>query len=104
MLHIKYALAELLQKTANGETIDENTAMLLVLTFPKDSHQKFLHELLADRNGKIVSFNETLTALRGCNTAIYILSSGAAAKTALFYLLKYAYALSYIIRASLLTC
>jgi len=88
MLHIKDALAELLQKTARGENIEQDTAMLLLFAFPKNKHRMFLHELLADRNGKVVSFNETLTALRGCNTAIYILSSGAAAKTALFYLIK----------------
>ena len=41
------------------------------------------------RNGKMVNFNPVLTALRGCNTAIYYISAGSAAKTTMFYLLKY---------------
>jgi len=87
---LRVSMCNLIESTEMGELITASSERLLISYFPA-VHRELLTEIMEDRNGKVVSFNETLTALRGCNTAIYVLSSGSAAKTALFYLIKYAF-------------
>lgn len=47
-----------------------------------------LHRPL-EADGRVVTFNKTLTAALGCNTALYQLGSAQQANATLFYLLKY---------------
>ena len=43
---------------------------------------------LACRNASFVEFMDVLTAALGCNTAMYFLGGGEAAKAAMFYMIK----------------
>jgi hypothetical protein len=52
-------------------------------------YQKALLEALTMRNNKIIEYNFVMMQLRGCNMANYFLSTEAAAKVAVFYLLSY---------------
>ena len=48
-----------------------------------------MSKTLANRNGMVVEYNETMSALLGCNTNTSILGSDVQAKAILCYLLKY---------------
>ena len=48
-----------------------------------------LNQVLKSRNGLIVEYNETISAMLGCNTNVGILGSEEQAKSTLCYLLKY---------------
>jgi hypothetical protein len=63
-----------------------------VLTLVKSLPQKYraaLDRALAGRNLKVTEYNPVISAIRGCNTAIYLVSSGVAAQVSMLYTLKY---------------
>ena len=86
----RLAAALLDLKTANesGRLASPGSLRLLIEALPP-IYTKALQSALRDRNKKNTDYNPTLTALRGCNTAIYLLSGEAAAKAALFYIMEY---------------
>lgn len=55
----------------------------------KPEEKEDLNRILEKRNGLIVEYNETISAMLGCNTNVGILGSEEQAKSTLCYLLKY---------------
>ncbi len=86
--HLRVALYELMDASQRGKELQTLYLGRLIEYLPDFHHEK-LYKAIVKRNGKMVNFNPVLTALRGCNTAIYYISAGSAAKTTMFYLLKY---------------
>lgn len=77
-----------MDSSLRGKEMQPDVLQRLILFLPV-KHREMLYASVKKRNSKVVNFNPTLTALRGCNTAIYYISTGAAAKSAMFYLIKY---------------
>lgn len=86
--HLTLALYDLMDCSLSGKCPEPAVIQRLILFLPL-KHRIKLKEAVEIRNSKVVNFNPVLSALRGCNTAIYYISTGAAAKSAMFYLLKY---------------
>ena len=86
--HLEVALYKLMDACEMGRDL-EPLYLGRLIEFLPDFHHDKLFRAITMRNGKMVNFNPVLTALRGCNTAIYYISAGSAAKTTMFYLLKY---------------
>ena len=85
---VSAALFELKQAQGSGRLADASVIGILVEVLTPEYRLK-LDAALRERNMWVADYNETLTALRGCNTAVYLLSSGPAAKSALFYIMDY---------------
>ena len=85
---VSAALFELKQAQESGRLADASVIGILVEVLTPE-YQLKLDAALRERNMWVADYNETLTALRGCNTAVYLLSSGPAAKSALFYIMDY---------------
>ena len=81
--HLALALYVLMDSSLRGNEVHPDVLQRLILFLPL-KHREMLYEAVEGRNAKVVNFNPTLTALRGCNTAIYYISTGAAAKSAMF--------------------
>ena len=71
-----------------GTNLSENDINILFRALPMKYKQAFT-AAIETRNGKVTDFNPTYTSLKGCNTAMYFLGGGTAARVALFYILKY---------------
>jgi hypothetical protein len=71
--HLSLALYDLMDSSLRGKEIHRDVLQRLILFLPL-KHREMLHEAIRERNSKVVNFNPTLTALRGCNTAIYYIS------------------------------
>jgi len=82
------ALRRLIRAVNSGGMVPGADLLLLVDSLPVKMRAALLRALLA-RNTRMTDFNAVITALRGCNTAVYIISSGVAAMVATFYLLEY---------------
>jgi hypothetical protein len=82
------ALRRLVRAVNSGGMVPGADLTLLVNALPEKMRAALLRALLA-RNSRMTDFNAVITALRGCNTAVYIISSGVAAMVATFYLLEY---------------
>ena len=54
-----------------------------------EEQKELLNQVLVNRNGLIVEYNEIISAMLGCNTNVSILGSEEQAKSTLLYLLKY---------------
>jgi hypothetical protein len=55
----------------------------------REDQKELLNQVLVNRNGLIVEYNERISAMLGCNTNVSILGSEEQAKSTLCYLLKY---------------
>ncbi|KZS08316.1 Uncharacterized protein APZ42_027731, partial [Daphnia magna] len=55
----------------------------------RQEQKELLTQVLVNRNGLIVEYNGTISAMLGCNTNVSILGSEEQAKSTLLYLLKY---------------
>lgn len=55
----------------------------------RQDQKELLNQVLVNRNGLIVEYNEIISAMLGCNTNVSILGSEEQAKSTLLYLLKY---------------
>jgi len=85
---LRVALFELKQAAASGKLAPKEVTDFITFLLNPD-YKGHLVAALQKRNGRVAAFHPVLTGLLGCNTAIYLLSSGQAAKSALFYILKY---------------
>jgi len=74
--------------TLKGQMLEHAPLKVICSQFPED-HQTLLKEALRLRNEKVTDFNEYLQTAVSCNTAVYMLSSGSAALTAMYYILNY---------------
>ena len=82
------ALVALIDASRDGLAMNGSHVAVLLAALPP-SLRGALDEALDPRNSRVIEFNPILTALRGCNTAIYLTSSGVAARVAMFYIIKY---------------
>ena len=82
------ALHELRKCSREGKYIAPEQIAVLVTALPP-TYRQALCEALQIRNGKVVDHSPIFAALRGCNTATYIMSCGTAAKVTVFYVLDY---------------
>ena len=82
------ALVALIDASRDGVAMNGPHVEVLLAALPP-SLRNLLDEALDPRNSRVIEFNPILTALRGCNTAIYLTSSGVAARIAMFYIIKY---------------
>ena len=82
------ALNALKTACASGTTCSETFLDKIIQSLPP-KYKHVMSKVLSQRNGKVTDFNIILNGLRGCNTAVYYLSTHAAAKVSVFYLLKY---------------
>ena len=69
-----------------GELIAATHVGVLFSALPRN-YQSAVRLALQRRNSKIADYNPVLTALQGCNTAVYMQSCGTTAKIAIFYIL-----------------
>ncbi len=83
---VRAALEECKRAAVTGERMDQAKLVALIDMLP-EYYKKTLLLVLSQRNSRVVEYNSVTTAVFGCNTAIYFLSSGAAARIAVFYLL-----------------
>lgn len=86
--HIASAIRELAEACKLGKQLSPQHMAVLVHVLPRNLSEAF-KLVLAVRNGRVVDFNQHLTAVRGCNTAIYLLHNGVSARTVVFYLIDY---------------
>jgi hypothetical protein len=79
---------ELICAVNSGGICSKEALSFIIESLPEKFKSAISRALLA-RNSRITDHNVVLTALRGCNTAVYVLSSGVAASVATFYVLEY---------------
>lgn len=82
------ALVALHDASRDGRAMDQAHVLTLVRALPA-KHRAALDAALHVRNLKVTEFSPVISALRGCNTAIYLVSSGIAAQVSMLYTLKY---------------
>ena len=85
---VEDAVRQLVRAVNRGGMVSSSVLVTLIDSLPA-SFKSALKKALLSRNTRITDYNDVITALRGCNTAIYVISSGVAAMVAMFYLLEY---------------
>lgn len=82
------ALVALHDASRDGRAMSQEHVLTLVRALPA-KHRAALDAALEGRNLKVTEYSPVISALRGCNTAIYLVSSGIAAQVSMLYTLKY---------------
>jgi len=82
------ALVALHDASRDGIAMSQAHVLTLVKSLPQ-KYRAALDRALAGRNLKVTEYNPVISAIRGCNTAIYLVSSGVAAQVSMLYTLKY---------------
>lgn len=82
------ALVALHDASRDGTAMSQVHVLTLVRALPP-KYRSALDRALIGRNLKVTEHNPVISAIRGCNTAIYLVSSGVAAQVAMLYTLKY---------------
>ena len=85
---LEAAFKDLIGAVNSGGIAKEESHRAILSALPP-AYQACVKRTLLARNSRITDHNAVLTALKGCNTAVYILSSGIAAAVATFYTLDY---------------
>ena len=85
---IEAALRDLIGAVNSGGIAKAESLRAIISALPP-AFQACIRRTLLARNTRITDHNAVLTALKGCNTAVYILSSGIAAAVATLYTLDY---------------
>ena len=83
---VRAALEECKRAAGRGERMNPAHLVTLIDMLPP-YYKSTLLLVLAQRNSRVVEYSPVTTAVFGSNTAVYFLSSGAAARIAVFYLL-----------------
>ena len=83
------ALVELKLAQHEGLRVSDECLSILIKRLPPAYRDAHLPAALEKRNGRVTDYNETISSVRGCNTAIYHLGCGQAQLSALFYCMDY---------------
>lgn len=85
---VLHALMKLALACHDGRLLDDRSIVTILECLPRE-YQLHFKEAVKCRNSVVTEFNDCLTAVYGCNNAVYALTSGPSAQSALFYLLDY---------------
>lgn len=85
---VENALGSLIRAVNGGGMVSAATIVTIIEALPI-KYREAIERALLSRNSRVTDFAAVTTALLGCNTAIYLISSGIAATMSTFYLLEY---------------